>query len=70
MLEKWGKGGTVIVAATVLFVISLFMPWVEFILSVNGFQQQGYLALFYLLILFILHLLVSRLMRLQVTYVV
>lgn len=45
MLEKWGKGGTVIVAATVLFVISLFMPWVEFILSVNGFQQEGYLVL-------------------------
>ncbi|MGM8214937.1 hypothetical protein ACLIA0_05100 [Bacillaceae bacterium W0354] len=45
MLEKWGKGGTVIVAATALFVVSLFMPWVEFILSVNGFQQQGYFVL-------------------------
>ncbi len=46
MVQKWGKGGTVIVVATALFVISLFMPWVDAgFLSASGFQQEGYLIL-------------------------
>ncbi|WP_102026338.1 hypothetical protein [Salirhabdus sp. Marseille-P4669] len=49
MLQKWGKGGTAIVAATLLFFISLFLPWVEVSffgsISENGWQQLGFLVL-------------------------
>ncbi|MBB6453810.1 hypothetical protein HNQ94_002261 [Salirhabdus euzebyi] len=46
MLQKWGKGGSVIVIAGIALIISLFLPWVDLgIFSVSGFQQEGYLVL-------------------------
>lgn len=45
MMKKWGKGGLFIVIAATLYIISLFMPWVNVVLfSQNGFQQEGYLV--------------------------
>jgi hypothetical protein len=49
MVEKFGKGGALIVGASALFVISLFLPWfkIEFFITqtMSGFEQEGYLFL-------------------------
>jgi len=42
MLQKWGRGGTLIVAASAVYLLSLFLPWVDvFIGSANGFSTDG-----------------------------
>ncbi len=46
MVRNWGMGGLFIVIAAILYIISLFMPWVSTALfSMNGFQQVGYLVI-------------------------
>jgi len=46
MIRKWGIGGSIIVAAAILYIIALFMPWIDlFFIKMNGFQRQGYLVL-------------------------
>lgn len=46
MVRKWGIGGFLIVIAAILYVISLFMPWVSTVLfHMNGFQKESYLIL-------------------------
>ena len=43
---RWSLGGKLIFIASCLAVFSLFLKWVDFgILSVSGFQQDGYLFL-------------------------
>lgn len=50
MVQKLGVGGLLIIIATILYIISLFMPWTSIVFfSLNGFQQEGY----FILILFI-----------------
>lgn len=46
MIRKWGIGGSIIMAATILYIIALFMPWIDlYFIKMNGFQRQGYLVL-------------------------
>lgn len=46
MIRKWGVGGSIIVAATILYIIALFMTWVDLsFIQMNGFQRQGYVVL-------------------------
>ncbi|MEN1966815.1 hypothetical protein WMZ97_01955 [Lentibacillus sp. N15] len=46
MAKKWGVGGFIILLATILYIISLFLPWIDlYFIKMNGFQREGYLVL-------------------------
>ncbi|MFC4558182.1 hypothetical protein ACFO3D_08150 [Virgibacillus kekensis] len=48
MKRKWFNAQSLVLTATILYIFSLFMPWIDlpFRASANGLSQQGYLVLF------------------------
>lgn len=44
--KKWDLASIIIGAASIVAIVSLFLPWVDImIMQVSGFQQQGYIFL-------------------------
>ncbi|MFD2672691.1 hypothetical protein [Marinicrinis sediminis] len=43
--KKLDMGGKLILGSAVVAILSLFFAWAEFIISVDGFQQDAYLFL-------------------------
>ncbi|TQS72071.1 hypothetical protein DX933_13865 [Ornithinibacillus gellani] len=49
-MQKIGRGGMLIITATILFIASLFLPWTKILnVRMSGFAQEG----FYVLILYL-----------------